>query len=188
MGVEVKQESARIFIFEQNNSSQSQATIIMCDNSSTIKLSKILHEKKSGLYLKCLRTDRGREFTSNTFCDFCSLHGINRQLKIAYSPKQNGVSERMNKILMNVIESMMASKNVPKSFWYEAAKWASYVINRSLTLIVKNMTPEEEWNGVKPSVHHFKVFGCLAFVHIHDEYGKKIDVKSTKCVLLGVSE
>lgn len=53
---------------------------------------------------------------------------------------------------------------------------------------MKNMTPEEVWNGVKLSVHHFKVFGCVAFVHIPDVHRKKLDVKSIKCVLLGVSE
>lgn len=50
------------------------------------------------------------------------------------------------------------------------------------------MTPEEAWSGVKPSVHHFKVFGCIAFVHILDVHRKKRDVKSKKCVLLEVSE
>lgn len=43
---------------------------------------------------------------------------------------------------MNVSRSVMTSRNVPKSFRPKAAKWATYLINRSLTL--KNMTPEEE--------------------------------------------
>lgn len=35
---------------------------------------------------------------------------------------------------------------------------------------------------------HFRVFGCLAFVHVPDVNRKKLDSRSTKCVLLGVSE
>jgi hypothetical protein len=41
---------------------------------------------------------------------------------------------------------------------------------------------------VKPSVHYFRVFGCIAHVHIPDVHKKKLDDKSTKCVLLGVSD
>ncbi|MCI87962.1 retrovirus-related pol polyprotein from transposon tnt 1-94, partial [Trifolium medium] len=47
------------------------------------------------------------------------------------------------------------------------------------------MTPEEAWSGVKPSVHHFRVFGCLAHTHVPDVHRKKLDGRSIKCVLLG---
>jgi hypothetical protein len=83
---------------------------------------------------------------------------------------------------------MLVCKNVPKNFWPEALKWATYVMNRSPTISVKNITPEEAWSGVKPSVMHFRVFGCLAFVHVPDKHRKKLDNKSIKCVHLGVSD
>jgi hypothetical protein len=57
---------------------------------------------------------------------------------------------------------MLSDMNVPKEFWPDAVKWATYVLNRSPTLAVKDMTPEEAWSGQKPFVHHFRVFGCLA--------------------------
>lgn len=50
------------------------------------------------------------------------------------------------------------------------------------------MTPEEDWSGSKPSVEHFRVFGCLAYVHVPDSKRIKLDDKSMKCILLGVSE
>lgn len=37
-------------------------------------------------------------------------------------------------------------------------------------------------------MHHFKMFWCISFVHIPDVHGKKLGVKSIKCVLLGGSE
>jgi hypothetical protein len=83
---------------------------------------------------------------------------------------------------------MLSARQVPKQFWPEAVKWATYVLNRSPTLSVKDMTPEEAWCGVKPSVHHFRTFGCIGHVHIHDSQRRKLDDKSKKCVLLGVSE
>lgn len=50
------------------------------------------------------------------------------------------------------------------------------------------MTPEEVWSGSKPSVEHFRVLGCLAHVHVPDSKRIKLDDKSMKCILLGVSE
>lgn len=62
------------------------------------------------------------------------------------------------------------------------------MLNRSPTLAVKDVTPEEAWSGVKPSVDHFRVFGCVAHVHVPDNRRTKLENKSFKCVLLGVSE
>lgn len=61
-------------------------------------------------------------------------------------------------------------------------------MNRSPTLAVKNMTPKEAWTGRKPVVDHFRIFGCLAYAHVPDQKRGKLDDKSVKCMLLGVSE
>lgn len=58
----------------------------------------------------------------------------------------------------------------------------------SPTLVVKDMTPEEAWSGFTPTVDHFRVFGCIGHVHIPDSKRTKLDNKSFKCVLLGLSE
>lgn len=50
------------------------------------------------------------------------------------------------------------------------------------------MTPKEAWSGVKPNVDYFWVFGCIGHVHVPDSKRKKLDDKSCKCVLLGMSE
>ena len=60
-------------------------------------------------------------------------------------------------------------------------------MNRSPTLAVKDMTPEEAWSGEKPSVDYFRVFGCVRHVHIPDAKRNKLEDKSVSCVLFGVS-
>lgn len=90
--------------------------------------------------------------------------------------------------MMNMVRAMLSEKKVPKSFWPEATRWCIHVLNRSPTLVVKNMTPEEAWSGEKPSVDHFRVFGCVGYVHIPDARRIKLDDKSVSCVLLGYSE
>jgi len=152
------------------------------------KYFKSLVEKETGSCIKSLRIDRGREFTSQEFNQFCKENGIKRQLTAAYTPQQNGVAKRKNMTIMNMVRSMISNKKIPKSFWPEAVNWTVYVLNRSPTLAVKNMTPEEAWSGIKPSVEHFRVFGCVSHVHVPDVKRTKLEDKSFSCVLLGVSK
>lgn len=63
-------------------------------------------EKETNLAIKCLRTDRGCEFTSIEFNEFCKKSGIKRQLTTAYTPQQNGVVERKNRNVMNMVRTL----------------------------------------------------------------------------------
>jgi hypothetical protein len=68
---------------------------------------------------------------------------------------------------------MLSGKQIPREFWPEAVNWTVHILNRSPTLAVKDMTPEEAWCGFKPSVDHFRVFGCIGHVHVPDSKRKK---------------
>ena len=120
--------------------------------------------------------------------DFCSTQGIKRQLSTSYTPQQNGVAERKNQTLMNMVRCLLVEGRMPRSFWAEAATWSVHIINRSPTAAVTNKTPEECWTGHKPNVAHFKIFGCVTYVHVPNEKRIKLEDKSYKCVFLGVSE
>lgn len=50
-------------------------------------------EIEVNLRLKCLRFDRGEEFTSDEFEDYCEKHGTKRQFSVARTPQQKGVVE-----------------------------------------------------------------------------------------------
>ena len=66
--------------------------------------------------------------------------------------------------------------------------WSIHILNRSPTLALRDMTPEEAWSGRRPSVDHFRIFGCIAYAHVPDAMRKKLDDRGEKCVFLGVSE
>jgi hypothetical protein len=149
---------------------------------------KNLVEKETRVFIRCLGTYRGGEFISHEFNIFCKANGISRQLTAAYTPQQNGVVERKNRTIMTMVRNMLSEKQVPKNFWPEVVNWTAHVLNRSPTLAVKDMTPEEAWSGVKPNVDYFQVFGCIGHVHVSDSKRKKLDDKSFQCVLLGMSE
>lgn len=71
--------------------------------------------------------------------------GILRHLRNPGAPKQNGVVERNNCMLANMVTSMMAQANVPIKFWVDSLLAEAYVLNRMLlsqflTLHMKLMT------------------------------------------------
>lgn len=53
---------------------------------------------------------------------------------------------------------------------------------------MRNITPEEAWSGSRPLVDHFRIFGCICYAHVADHRRTKLEEKSLRCVMLGVSE
>ena len=145
-------------------------------------------EKESGLSLCSLRTDRGGEFNSKEFTDFCKSQGIKRQLTTTYTPQQNGVAERKNRKILNMVRCLLEEKKMPKKLWPDAVKWTCHILNRNPTASLKNKTPEECWSGFIPNVEYFRVFRCIGNVHIPDARRQKLDARSKKQVLIGYSE
>eukprot|EP00253_Pinus_taeda_P029052 PITA_29052 len=70
----------------------------------------------------------------------------------------------------------------------EAINCANYIVNRTLTKVLKNITLEEAWSSIKPEVSHFHVFGSEAWAHIPNEKHKALEPKSEKCIFVGYSE
>ncbi|KAJ4728947.1 Retrovirus-related Pol polyprotein from transposon TNT 1-94 [Melia azedarach] len=154
---------------------------------SCFKKFKSLAETQSGVKVKKLRTNNGKEYISNEFDKFCEDAGIQHQLTVPYSPQQNGVCERKNRTLFEMARSMMHEKNLPKKFWAEAVYTSVYLQNRLPTHAIEGKTPIEAWSGLKPSVGHLKVFGSVCYVHILDVKRDKLSKKASKDIFLGYS-
>jgi len=146
---------------------------------------KAMVENESGCKLKMLRSDNGKEYTSNKFNDFCEEMGIKHQLTVSYTPQQNGVSERKNRTVMEMARCLMAEKKLPKNFWAEAVYTAVYLLNMLPTRAVQGKTPLEAWSGMKPSAKHLKVFGSICYTHVADAKRSKLDDKAEMGIFLG---
>jgi transposase InsO family protein len=149
---------------------------------------KVLVEKLTVLYIKALRSDRGGEYMSTAFMNYYEKHGIKRFLTAPYSPQQNGVAKRKNRTILDMVRSMLKTKDMPKDFWTEAVQCAVYVQNRCPHAKLADQTPQEAWSGHKPTISHFKVFGSVAYAHIPDQRRTKLDDKSKKYVFIGYDE
>ncbi|GKD75351.1 retrovirus-related pol polyprotein from transposon TNT 1-94 [Tanacetum coccineum] len=153
--------------------------------SDAFKKFKAMVKKKKGLKIKSRRSDRGGEFLSKEFNKFCEDNGICIFLTALYFPQQNGVVERKNRTILNMVRSMLKSKKMPKEFWAEAVDCAVYLLNRCPSKSLDNKTPQEAWNGMKPTVSHLRIFGSISYVHVPSQRRSKLDDRSKKHVFVG---
>ena len=87
---------------------------------------KAMIENLSDKKIKTLRSNNGREYTSKEFEYFCKDAGIKRELTNPYNPQQNGVAERKNRAIMEVVKTMIYDQDIPMHLWAEAAKIVVY--------------------------------------------------------------
>ncbi|GJV10697.1 retrotransposon protein, putative, ty1-copia subclass [Tanacetum coccineum] len=90
-------------------------------------------------------------------------HGIIAHRTPPYTPQHNGVSERRNRTLLDMVRSMMSQTTLPKSFWDYALETAARILNMVPTKKVEK-TPYEVWHGQAPKLSYLKVWGCEALV------------------------
>eukprot|EP00253_Pinus_taeda_P027015 PITA_27015 len=78
-------------------------------------------ENQSEKKIKILRTDNGTEYKSNEFHDYCREAGIKRKITTPYTPEQNGVAERKNRTIVEVVRTMLHDQGLLKFLWAGAA-------------------------------------------------------------------
>jgi hypothetical protein len=149
---------------------------------------KALVENQFGHQIQRLRTYNGGEYVNSNFTSYCTTQGIQMQHTVPYTPQQNGVAERKNHTLKEMANCMIQSKGLSLKYREKAINYENYIVNRTPTKALKNITPEEAWTKIKPDVSHFRIFGSIAWAHIPDEKRKALQPKSEKCVFFGYSE
>ena len=140
------------------------------------KIFKAEVEKQCGKPIKIVRTDRGGEYygrytedgqAPGPFAKFLQENGIVAQYTMPGSPDQNGVAERRNRTLMEMVRSMLSSSKLPKSLWIEALKTTTYILNQVPTKAIPK-TPFELFKGWKPSLRHMLVWGYPSKVRVYN--------------------
>eukprot|EP00171_Calliarthron_tuberculosum_P022857 IDg22857t1 len=126
---------------------------VKSDCFESFKRFQTFAERRTGNKVKSLRSDGGGEYTSNEFQGYLERNGIHQQLTVAHTPQQNGVSERMNRTLKDLVRAMLLHKNVPEEFWADAVVTAAYIRNRVTSRgIPSSTTPYEIWCGENPDI------------------------------------
>ena len=115
-------------------------------------------ETQANSKVSTLRSNNGGEFIA--FEDFLASQDILHQKSLPYTPQQNGVVERKNRTVKEMVQSTLHHAKLPSSFWGEAIATSVYLLNRSTTKALSGMTLEEAFSGRKPSLSSLRVWVC----------------------------
>jgi transposase InsO family protein len=102
------------------------------------------------------RSDNITEFKNTQVEDFLDKEGIKHEFSHPrYTPQQNGVVERKNDILIEMVRNMLDEYKTSDRFWAEAINMACHAMNCLNLLKLLKMTSYELLTGNKPSVSYF---------------------------------
>jgi len=141
----------------------------------------------TGSKIKVLGSDNGGEHVSSAFEALHNENGTSHQTTVPNTPQQNGIAERLNRVLVQMKRTMMRHKDVDQELWAVAIKTAVYVKNRvtSRALPVCK-TPHELWTVNKPDVSRMRVFGSTSWVVLHKNHiDSKFGEKAAKGIIFG---
>ena len=144
-----------------------------------------LIETQFSTKIKILRSDSGGEYMSNEFQFFLQSHGNISQRSCPFTPQQNGVAERKNRHLLDVVCTLLIESCVPSHFWCEALSTAVYLINRLPSPTLNDDSPYFRLFGYAPNYSNLHIFGCVCFVHLPAHERNKLTAQSVKCAFLG---
>ena len=94
-----------------------------------------------------IRSDHGGEFQNEKFSKFCEKMGILHNFSAPRTSQQNGVVERKNRSLEELVRTMLSESSLPKYFWADAVSTSCYVMNRVLIRPIFKKTPYELFVG-----------------------------------------
>lgn len=148
---------------------------------------KTFVEKQTGKVIKSVRTDNALEYVGGKFAKTIKSSGIHHQSSVPRCPQQNGISERMNRTLMEMARCLLNDSKLPDNVWVEALQTANYLRNRCESRSLDKITPFEAFWGIKPSVKHLRIFGSSAVALKKGLNPNKLHPKGQECKIVGYS-
>nr|GEZ65235.1 hypothetical protein [Tanacetum cinerariifolium] len=137
--------------------------------------------------VRIVRTDKGTKFLNQTLHAYFAAEGILHQTSVARTPKQNGVVERRNCTLVEVVRTMLSAAKVALFFWAKAIATTCFTQNHSLVIPRHEKTPYHIINDQKPSVKFFYMFGSLCYIVRDGKNLDKMKEKGDACIFVGYS-
>jgi transposase InsO family protein len=111
-----------------------------------------------------IHADSGSQFTSDEFRDHCWQAGISLSLAAPKKQYQNRLAKRSWQTISTMARSLLLHARLPDSFMFHSLVYSCKIFN---VLPVKGLymhwhvgTPFELFQGAKPCISEFRVFGC----------------------------
>jgi transposase InsO family protein len=137
--------------------------------------------------IKVFRSDNGDEYISHEFQALLQHKGIISQRSYPYTPQQNGVVERKNRHLLDMVRTLLLESSVPPKFWVEALSTVVYLINRLPSQQLNFDSPYYHLFGMHPGYHNLHTFGYVCFIHLPSHERNKLTAQPARCAFMGYS-
>ncbi|KAL0455150.1 UNVERIFIED_CONTAM: hypothetical protein Slati_0854200 [Sesamum latifolium] len=113
---------------------------------------------------------------------FVPKNGILSQWTPPGTPQLNGVAERRNRTLLDMVQSIISFTELPLSFWGYALETTAKLLNIAPSKSLPQ-TPYEIWHSKPMSYKYLRVWGIPAYVK--RLVGDKLDSRSSLCRFIG---
>lgn len=137
-----------------------------------------------GVRIKTLRSDHGGEYLSADFDAHLKDQGTICELTVHDSPQQNGVTERLNRTLVEHVRAMLLGRGMPKFLWAEAVSYAVWLKNHLPSRSIPSHTPFELVHGRYADVSVAHEFGTTVLVNV--EKAGKLELHAEEAQFVGV--
>ena len=111
-------------------------------------------ESQQGKKIKVVHSDIGGEYygrydetgcNPGPFAKYLQECGIDTRYTMSSTPQQNGIVERRNRTLLDMVQCMLVNSSLPDFLWGEALKTEAYILNQVTSKSVPK-TPYELWS------------------------------------------
>jgi hypothetical protein len=146
---------------------------------------RVKFENITGKRIKYFRSDGGTEY-KNVFENYLISNGIIKQVGDAHRKHFPARAERAHRTILNLAKSNHISSKLPLSFYSDAHRYSTYIINR----MVRFKDTESPFSKIFKKDANLKLivpFGCICYVQIPKAKRKlgKLDDASIRCRFLG---
>ena len=111
---------------------------------------------------------------------FHASTGIAHQVSPRYAPELNGIIERFNRTVKEMISAMLDTTPLAHRYWDYAARYAAVVLNKTTTGGKGNSWTA--WTGREPNLSSIREFGELCFAQIPEELRRKSNFETPRAV------
>jgi transposase InsO family protein len=94
--------------------------------------------------IKVWQSDNAMEFLEKSLGDYLRQNNIRHHTSCTYTRQQNGLAERKNRQIMEVVRASLFGMHVPRFYWEEAVKSVVYIINRVPFRVINFQTPHQK--------------------------------------------
>jgi hypothetical protein len=117
--------------------------------------------------------------------EYIEEESINHEFSATNTPQKNGVVERKNRGLINMVRTMLGEFKTPDQFWVKAMNTGCHGISRLYLHRLLKKATYELLTGNKPNVSYFRVYGSKCYILAKKGTNSKFAPKVVEGFLLG---